>query len=86
VPIRSIISGPPKQREGLNVRGVWKHVDHACSFQRKAVLVHQHAKIARQASRMAGNIQHPLRRELRQRREHLTRAGARRVEQHVRVA
>ena len=46
------------------MRSMRKHVHHAGGAQRKAVLVHEDARIAREAARMAGNVQHrPRRRE-----------------------
>ena len=55
-----------QQRERLDVRGVRKHVHHTRRLERKAMLVHQHPQIPREASRVTGNIQHALRRERRQ--------------------
>ena len=79
-------SGPGGQySHRFDVRGLREHVGHAGRQQLEAMLVHQLPEVARQAAGMAGHIDQPAWRQPRQRRQQLTGADARRVEQHMAV-
>src|SRR5690349_1528433 len=65
------------------MRSMREHVHDAGGAQRKAVLVYEDARISRQASRVAGDVQHDLRAATRNDRQDFERTGTRRIEQYL---